>query len=583
MRKKLKNKKNKLKWINKISSKLIITFTLLIVLLLCIWGIGFFSIYKVNTASESLYLNNTLGISYINELSENSTFNYLSSKLLLNTPNNIERKTTIQNITYNNTRNEQLIELYNKTIKSDEDRQRFDEIIKGIKSNVEVSNEIIDLVEENKYEHAATHVQELDNLRNDLTIKLTRLVELNNTWAEDSLNTNSKIYNYSVRVSAIVLILALFATLVSAAVITSRISKSLKKVLGLSDRLSQYDLSENIEIKYKDEFGEISTALNIAQENLKNIINTVTNTTRNVNSSSENFAMGIEEITVQFDQINEATQDINSTIQETSAITEELAASIIEVSSSIEVLSEKANDGNMNAEKIQRRSTEIKDNTEYVINNTNSIYKDFEKNIKSSIDRGNVVNEIVHMANSIEEIAEQTNLLALNAAIEAARAGEQGKGFAVVAEEVRVLAEQSKISVQNVKNTISEVKTAFNDITNSSKNLLDFINTEIMTEFNNFIDVGDKYEKDGLFIREMSENIAAMSEEVSATMSELSDAIQSLASMSQNSSGTVDNVKNSITETTETVIMMVDTATKQVEVSQELLDLVSKFKLEKSI
>lgn len=579
MKKKIKTQKTKLKRLNRISSKLIITFTLTIALLLFIWGLGILSISRINTASENLYLNNTLGISYINELSKNSTYNYLSSKLLISNRNNIERKTIIQNIQYNNTRNEQLIELYDKTIHSAENRERFDGIIESIKYNVETSDKIIDLVEADKYEEASSHIQDLDNFRNELTLKLTKLVELNNTWAEDSLKANENIYNYSLKISSILLVVSLIAILVSAAVITSRISKSLKKVLNLSYRLAKYDFSENIEIKYKDEFGEISSSLNIAQENLRNIINNVINTTKNVNSSSEDLSIGIEEITCQFDQINEASLEINSTIQETSAITEELAASIVEVSSSIGVLSERATDGNMNAEKIQRRSTNIKDNTAYVINNTNAIYKDFEKDIKSSIDKGSVVNEIVHMANSIEEIAEQTNLLALNAAIEAARAGEQGKGFAVVAEEVRVLAEQSKLSVQNVKHTITEVKTAFNDITESSNSLLQFINNEIMTEFNKFIGIGDKYEKDGLFVREMSENIAAMSEEVSATMSELSDAVQSLASMSQNSSGNVDNVRTSITETTAAIMMMSDTAQSQSEVSKELYNLVSKFKL----
>lgn len=579
MKKKIKNKSTEIKKINRISFKLVIVFTLIIVLLLFIWGLGIFSLHKINKASESLYLNNTLGISYINELSENSTYNYLSSKSLINSKNDIERKTTIQNISYNNTRNEQLIELYDKTINSDENRQRFDGIVESIKNNVETSDKIIDLVEADKIDEASIYIKELDNLRNDLTLKLNRLVELNNAWAEDSLNANNETYEMSLKLSSIVLITSLIAALVSATVITSRISKSLKKVLNLSNRLAEYDLSQNIEIKHKDEFGEIADSLNTAQENLRGIINSLIDSTNKVNSSGEELSAAIEEVTNQFDQINESSLEISSSVQETSAITEELAASIVEISSSIEVLSDKANDGNVNAEKIQRRSTKIKDNTEYVINNTNNIYKDFENDIKSSMEKGKVVNEIVTMANSIEEIAEQTNLLSLNASIEAARAGEHGKGFAVVAEEVRILAEQSKDSVQNVKHTINEVKSAFNNITDSSTNLLHFINTEIMKEFNSFINVGDKYEQDGLFIREMSENMASMSEEVSATMSELSDAVQSLAAMSQNSSGNVTDVKTSISDTTGAITMMVDTAQAQAKLSGELHELVSKFKL----
>lgn len=579
MRKKLNNKTGVTKHIHKISFKLIANFALVITLLLFIWALGLYNINKINQASEKLYLNNTLGISYIKELSENSTFNYLSSKLLVNSEDASERKKIIQDITTKNSRSTQLISLYSSSTTSAEDSERFDEIVTTLKKIQETSDKIISLVNDNKINEASNYVEELDTLRGDLTLKLDKLIELNNRWAENSLIKNRETYNYSVKITTIVLVISLILVLIFATRITTRISKSLKKIMTLSNRLAKYDLSENINIKNKDEFGEIATSLNIAQKNLRNIITSVINSTEKVNSSSEDLSTAIEEVTCQFDQINDSSLEISSTVEETSAITEELSASILEVTSSIDVLSEKATDGNINAEKIERRSTKIKDNTAYVINNTSNIYRSFENNIKISIEKGRVVNEIVTMANSIEAIAEQTNLLALNAAIEAARAGEQGKGFAVVAEEVRMLAEQSKSSVQNVKNTINEVKTAFNNITDSSNNLLHFIDDEIMKEFNNFINVGDKYEKDGMFIREMSENIASMSEEVSATMNELSDAVHSLASMSQNSSSNVTNVKDSINDTNNAISLMLDLSKSQSILSNELNELVSKFKL----
>ncbi|WP_195428919.1 methyl-accepting chemotaxis protein [Clostridium sp. D46t1_190503_E9] len=582
LRKSSKAKKNKITKINrlhKISNRLIGCFLLIIALIIFIWGLGLYNMKQINDASEKLYFNNTLGITYINELSENSTYNYLASKQLIISRDDDSNKVLIQNIYYNNQRNSQLIQLYINSITKEEDRERFDEIISSLNELEESSNQIISLVKEKKFTEANDHAYDLDTSRGNFTIKIDRLVELNSKWAQESIISNETIYNNSLKLTLIVIIISILITLISSARITLRISKSLKKIMDLSNRIAKYDLSESIEINYNDEFGAIGTSLNTAQENLKNIINSVKNSTEMVNSSSEDLAASIEEVTCQFDLISESSNDINSTIQETSAITEELSASILEVSASIDVLSEKATDGNINSEKIQKRSTNIKQNTEYVIDNTSNLYKDVENDIKESIEKGKIVNEIVNMANSIEEIAEQTNLLALNAAIEAARAGEQGKGFAVVAEEVRNLAEQSRSSVQTVKDTIKQVQIAFNNITDSSNKLLQFMNNEIMKEFKGFIKVGDKYEKDGIFIKGMSEDIAAMSEEVSATMIELNDAVHSVASMTQNSSANVNSVKDSINDTTNAIITISETAQNQSQLAQDLLELISQFKL----
>ena len=574
-----KNKRTKNRRAHKISNRLISCFLLIIVLIIFIWRLGLYNMKQINDASEKLYFNNTLGITYINELSENSTYNYLASKQLIISRDDNENKLLMQNIYYNNQRNEQLIKLYSNSITKEEDKERFDEIISSLKELEETTNKIISLVKEKKFTEANDYAYDLDTNRGHFIIKIDRLVELNSKWAQESIISNKAIYNNSLKLTSIVIVISILIILISSARITIRITKSLKKIMALSNRIAKYDLTESIDVAYNDEFGAIGTSLNTAQENLRNIINSFKNSTEMVNNSCENLAISIEEVTAQFDLINESSNDINSTIQETSAITEELSASILEVSSSIDVLSEKANDGNINSEKIQKRSTNIKQNTEYVIDNTSNLYRDVENDIKSSIEKGKIVHEIVNMANSIEEIAEQTNLLALNAAIEAARAGEQGKGFAVVAEEVRTLAEQSRSSVQNVKDTIKQVQISFNNITDSSNKLLQFMNNEIMKEFKGFIKVGDKYEKDGIFIKDMSEDIAAMSEEVSATMNELNDAVHSVASMTQSSSANVNSVKDSINDTTNAIITISETAQNQSQLAQELLDLISQFKL----
>ena len=200
-----------------------------------------------------------------------------------------------------------------------------------------------------------------------------------------------------------------------------------------------------------------------------------------------------------------------------------------------------------------------------------------ELTIKSE-DIENAINSI---SNDVKEtsISGQTNLLALNAAIEAARAGEQGKGFAVVAEEVRKLAEESSKAVTNIQETIIKVQKAFENLSENSKDILNFVKENVDPQFESMKDTGSQYYIDAEFVSDMSDEIASMSEELTATINMVSDAVQNTAETAQKSSENVEIVKYSVDETTKAIEQISMTAQNQAEMAEKLREVAQRFKI----
>lgn len=204
---------------------------------------------------------------------------------------------------------------------------------------------------------------------------------------------------------------------------------------------------------------------------------------KELSTESQSLSASVEEIVAQTQTVNASTQEIAAGIEENSASTEEVTASSQAVLDSTKQLVEKADNGAKQAEVIKERAQRIKESNLKSSHIAGEIYTEKQKDIIKAIEEGKIVNEISNMAEVISNIASQTNLLALNAAIEAARVGENGRGFAVVAEEVRKLAEQSATTVAGIQTLTQQVQDAFNNLSRCSREILTFINENVLDSF----------------------------------------------------------------------------------------------------
>ncbi|WP_399631316.1 methyl-accepting chemotaxis protein [Sporosarcina sp. SG10008] len=252
--------------------------------------------------------------------------------------------------------------------------------------------------------------------------------------------------------------LAILLSIAIAVVISRSIARPVGKMTAALTEIADGNLAiEPVIIRNKDEIGEMATAFNSMSKDLRAIIT-------NANESAVQLAVQAEELSASSEE-SLAASEMVAEISEKNlfgsesqvAIVNETVLAMGEVVTSINRITEDNEAMLLSSEDVAQLVEEGASLMEDVNGQMTVISSAIGQSAVIMNGMANYSEEIRRVTSLITDIAEQTNLLALNAAIEAARAGEHGKGFAVVAEEVRKLAEQSKRSAGEIGNMIDRM------------------------------------------------------------------------------------------------------------------------------
>ncbi|MCW3489111.1 methyl-accepting chemotaxis protein [Dethiobacter alkaliphilus] len=198
------------------------------------------------------------------------------------------------------------------------------------------------------------------------------------------------------------------------------------------------DLTVNVDVKNKDEIGQLSDSFNNMIAGQREIVGKLLESAASVSAASQELSASVEES-------NASMQEISSTVES------EVAAKAQDIA----LASDQAAESGRNTRTVADQGADAVEEAGQAMKEIDSSAKEVSAVIQELDEASKQIGMII---NTIGDIAEQTNLLALNAAIEAARAGEQGRGFAVVAEEVRKLAEGSSKAAGEIGDLIMNIQ-----------------------------------------------------------------------------------------------------------------------------
>ena len=299
-------------------------------------------------------------------------------------------------------------------------------------------------------------------------------------------------------------LLQIIITVIISYVVKRSLSIKIEKIRKQTSELSKYNLAYKDETEYKDEFGEVINSINESVDVLNDTINEVKQNSNKLFETNASIDNMFDEIEKEINKSAISVEHISASMEESAAALQELNTMTVSVKENTENSVNKAQQGLELANSIENESVQIHKQTiksKEIIENIQKevdiiiidFYEECNLKLKEALEKVKIVENIEMLSHSILDITEQTNLLALNAAIEAARAGEQGKGFAVVAGEVKKLAEESSRSVTEIQESLKEVISAVEQLSLSSKEILQVMDNEVMDNFREMISIAENY------------------------------------------------------------------------------------------
>jgi methyl-accepting chemotaxis protein len=454
-------------------SKLTIKVRIILAILIPVLGLVISAVismkllYTMNNNSDVMYDNLLMPSTQMAKVMENFQRTRINLRDAVDAGNQAEFDEAVAKVKDLRTDTAKQMELFEKTILSDEMRKMFKELQESRAEYGKAIETILKLKAEGKKEEAHHYMTtEGKKVAVKEAEEIEKIIQKKASQAKARNDENEDTYGAAKIELTAVALLILGASIVMGLFIVRSISSALNLLEGsMKEFAENKDLNMRVKYDGQDEVGSTIKSFNGLLETLEHTIKDAKHTSGENASVSHELSSTSIQIGKNAEDSSRIVEDAIKEINAIKGFIEETAALSDRTKDDIKVAGNKLNEA-------QREIVELKREVDTASEAESALAERLEH-------MSTEAEQVKQILLVISDIADQTNLLALNAAIEAARAGEHGRGFAVVADEVRKLAERTQKSLTEINATINTIVQSIVDsaeqMSKNAKNIQDLV------------------------------------------------------------------------------------------------------------